>query len=185
LPYGLSHYLVRIPIVKCVLKVGYDRAKHLNIRKACRAWGRGKRVCYDCGFLVNKDGHEEQCSAANNIRSSPPDVRANEAPAPAGEDRHHQYEQYLKEGYEEVTEGRGETIYTEHELPDVLVPTIAILEGLTVNLSLYQQLAGEAQGARVGTLQGQDCDNAHLEQMIREVRHITNQQQEMAQQVRR
>jgi hypothetical protein len=44
-------------------------------------------------------------------------------------------------------------------------------------------VAGEAQGARVGTLQRQDCDNARLEQMIREVRHITNQQQEMAQEV--
>jgi hypothetical protein len=46
-------------------------------------------------------------------------------------------------------------------------------------------VAGEAQGAWVGTLQCQDSDNAHLEQMIREVRQITNQQQEMAQQVHR
>jgi hypothetical protein len=157
----------------------------LNIRKACRAWGRGKRVCYDCGFLVNKDSHEERCSAANNLRSSRPDDRGNEASVPAGEDRHHHYEQYLKGGYDEVTEGRGETIYTEYELPDVLVPTIAIPEGLTVNLSLYQPVAGEAQGARVGTLQRQDCDNARLKQMIQEVRHITNEQREMAQQVHR
>jgi hypothetical protein len=35
------------------------RAKYLNIRKACRAWRRGKRVYYDCGFVVNKEGHEE------------------------------------------------------------------------------------------------------------------------------
>jgi hypothetical protein len=82
-----------------------------------------------------------------------------------------------------VTGGQGETIYTEYESPDILVTTIAIPEGVTVNLSLYQQVAGEAQGARVGTLQCQDCDNARLKQMIREVRHITNQQQEMAQRV--
>jgi hypothetical protein len=161
------------------------KAKNLNIRKACRAWGRGKHVCYDCGFLVNKDGHEERCSTANNRRSSRPDDRGNEASVPAGKDRHYHYEQYLKGGYDEATEGRGETIYTEHELPDVLVPTIAIPEGLMVNLSLYQQVAGEAQGAWVGTLQCQDWDNARLEQMIREVRHITNEQQEMAQQVHR
>jgi hypothetical protein len=157
----------------------------LNIRNACRAWGRGKRLCDDSRFLVNKDDHEERCSTANNTRSSPPDVRGNAAPAPAGEDRHHHYEQYLKGDYEEATEGQGETIYTEHELPDVLVPTIAIPEGLTVNLSLYQQVAGEAQGAWVGTLQRQDCDNARLEQTIREVHHITNQQWEMGQQVHR
>jgi hypothetical protein len=84
-----------------------------------------------------------------------------------------------------VTEGWEETLYTAHELPDVLVLTIAIPDGLTVNLSLYQQVAGEAQGARVGTLQCQDCDNACLEQMIREVRHITNQQRGIAQQLHR
>jgi hypothetical protein len=123
------------------------KAKYLNVRKACRAWGRGKHVCYDCRVLVNKDGHEERCSAANNIRSSPPDVKGNEAPIPTGEDRHYHYEQYLKGGYDEATEGREETIYTEHELPEVLVQAIAIPEGLTVNLSLYQQVAGEAQGA--------------------------------------
>jgi hypothetical protein len=35
------------------------RAKYLNVRKACKAWGNGKCVCYDCGFLVNLDGHDE------------------------------------------------------------------------------------------------------------------------------
>jgi hypothetical protein len=84
-----------------------------------------------------------------------------------------------------VTERQEETIYTEYKLPDVLVPTIAIPEGLTINLSLYQQLAGEVQGAWVGTLQCQDCDNSSLKQMIQEVCHLTNQQQEMAEQVRR
>jgi hypothetical protein len=176
----------------CNCRMEYDpeldaviKVKHLNVRKACRAWGRGKRVYYDCGFLVNKDGHEERCSAANNIRSSPPDVKENEVPAPAGEDRHHQYEQYLKGGYDEVTEGQEETLYTAHELPDVLVPTIAIPDGLTVNLSLYQQVAGEVQGVRVGTLQCQDCDNGRLEQMIREVRHNTNLQRGIAQRLHR
>jgi hypothetical protein len=154
------------------------KAKHLNIRKACRAWGRGKRVCYDCGFLVNKDGYEERCSTANNIWSSPPDVKENEVPTPAGKDRHHHYEQYLKGGYKEM-------LYTTQELPAVLVPTTAIPDSLTVNLSLYQQVAGEAQGAWVGTLQRQDCDDARLEQMIREVRHITNQQWEIAQRLHR
>jgi hypothetical protein len=38
-------------------------------------------------------------------------------------------------------------IYTEYELPQILVQTIAIPEGLIVNLSFYQQVAGEVQGA--------------------------------------
>jgi hypothetical protein len=55
---GMEHDLEQDAVIK---------AKHLNIRKACRALGRGKHVCYDCRFLVNKDGHEEQYSVANNI----------------------------------------------------------------------------------------------------------------------
>jgi hypothetical protein len=113
------------------------KAKYLNIQKACRAWGSGKHVCYDCRFLVNKDGHEERCSMANNIQSSPPDVKENEVPAYASEDRHYHYEYYLTGGYEEM-------LYTAQELPAVLVLTSASLDGLTINLSLYQQVAGEA-----------------------------------------
>jgi hypothetical protein len=102
--------------------------------------------------LVNKDGHEEWYSVANNIQSSPPDVKENEVPAPASEDRHHHYEYYLTGGYEEM-------LYTVQELPAILVPTTTIPDGLTINLSLYQQVAGEVQGAWVGTLQCQDCNN--------------------------
>jgi hypothetical protein len=71
-------------------------------------------------------------------------------------------------------------LYTTQELPAVLVPATTIPDGLTINLSLYQQ---EARGAQVGTLQRQDCDNARLEQMVRELYHLTDQQRGMAQQV--
>jgi hypothetical protein len=47
---GMKHNLELHAIIK---------AKYLNVWKACRAWGRGKHNCYDCGFLVNMDGHEE------------------------------------------------------------------------------------------------------------------------------
>jgi hypothetical protein len=157
------------------------RAKHLNVRKACRAWGKGKRVCYDCGFLVNLDGHEGRCSTANQTRSSPPDVRMDKAPVPAGEDRHHHYEQYLRGGHEEEAEKRERTISTE--LPDVLVPAIAITEGITVNLSLSQQVTGDTQEVGIGASQHWDYDSAHLERLVREVCYITQQQWEVAQQL--
>jgi hypothetical protein len=35
------------------------RAKHLNIQKAYKAWGKGKYVCYNSGFLVNLDRYKE------------------------------------------------------------------------------------------------------------------------------
>jgi hypothetical protein len=117
------------------------RVKPLNVRKACKAWGKGKRVCYDCGFLVNLEGHQERYSIANQTRSCPPDVRMDEAPVTAGEDRHHHYEQYLIRGHNEEAKEQEKTISTE--LPDVLVPAIAILECVTINLCLSQQVTGD------------------------------------------
>jgi hypothetical protein len=37
------------------------RYQKLNPCKACKAWQKGKQVCYECKFLVNKEGHEEWC----------------------------------------------------------------------------------------------------------------------------
>jgi hypothetical protein len=37
------------------------RNRHLNPRKACQDWRRGKRVCHRCRFLVNMDNHENRC----------------------------------------------------------------------------------------------------------------------------
>jgi hypothetical protein len=122
------------------------KAKHLNVRKACRVRGRGKRVYCNCRFLVNMDGHEERCSAGNNIPSSPPDVKMNEASIPAGKDKHHDYEQYLRGGHDEVADEQEGMIFTKYGLPHVMVPTITIPEGMIANLSLCQQVTGEVQG---------------------------------------
>jgi hypothetical protein len=35
------------------------RTKHLNVLKAYKAQGKGKYICYNCGFLVNLDGYKE------------------------------------------------------------------------------------------------------------------------------
>jgi hypothetical protein len=40
------------------------RNRHLNPRKACADWYKGKRVYPHCRYLVNMDGHENQCGAA-------------------------------------------------------------------------------------------------------------------------
>jgi hypothetical protein len=126
---GMKHNLELDTVIK---------AKYLNIQKAYRAWGRGKHICYDCGFRVNMDGHKESYSAANNIRSSPSDSEMNRVPVPASEDRHHDYEEYLRMGHDEVAEGQEGMIFNKHKSPDILVPTIPIPEGVTVNLSLSQ-----------------------------------------------
>jgi len=40
------------------------RNQHLNPRKACADWQKGKRVCPECRFLVNMENHHLRCSAA-------------------------------------------------------------------------------------------------------------------------
>ena len=35
--------------------------RHLNPRKACAYWPKGKRVCLNCQFLVNLDEHHQRC----------------------------------------------------------------------------------------------------------------------------
>jgi len=39
------------------------RNQHLNPRKACADWQKGKRVCPECRFLVNMENHHLRCSA--------------------------------------------------------------------------------------------------------------------------
>jgi len=38
--------------------------QHLNPRKACADWQKGKRICPECRFLVNMENHHLRCSAA-------------------------------------------------------------------------------------------------------------------------
>jgi len=37
------------------------RNRHLNPRKACADWQKGKRVCPKCRFLVNMEEHHQSC----------------------------------------------------------------------------------------------------------------------------
>jgi len=40
------------------------RNRHLNPRRACTDWQKGKRVCPDCRHLVNITNHQQRCTAA-------------------------------------------------------------------------------------------------------------------------
>jgi hypothetical protein len=120
-------------------------AKYLGIQKACRAWGRGKSVCHDYGFLVNMNGYGKQCSAANNTLSSLPDVKINETPVPTAKDMYHDYKHYNREDHNGVLEGQARAALTEYRLWDMLVQTITIPEVAVLNISIYQQVVGEGR----------------------------------------
>jgi len=49
------------------------RNRHLNPRKACTDWQKGKRVCPDCRFLVNMENHH-LCYSASALRNPLADI---------------------------------------------------------------------------------------------------------------
>jgi len=49
------------------------RNRHLNPRKACADWQKGKRVCPDCRFLVNMEDHHQRCQTTAQ-RTPGPDI---------------------------------------------------------------------------------------------------------------
>jgi len=60
------------------------RIRHLNPRKACADWQKGKRVCPDCRFLVNLDDHHQPCQTTAH-RAPLADITPQEDPETVGE----------------------------------------------------------------------------------------------------
>jgi hypothetical protein len=60
------------------------RNRHLNPRKACQDWRRGKRVCHRCRFLVNIENHEDRCQTTGErapLAELPTGDQENQEPA--------------------------------------------------------------------------------------------------------
>jgi hypothetical protein len=138
------------------------RAKHLNPRKACADWNRGKRVCRVCGYLVRLEGHEERCGA----NASPPaevktEEEENEAPPAAHEN----------EDPENLAIGNDQA-------PDInnLIRTTAIAQQLaTISLVAAQRVIVDYQTQLAPRLERQDADHEQLGRLIHEVRQITTE----------
>jgi hypothetical protein len=146
------------------------QAKRLNIRKACRAWQWGKRVCYNCGFLINMEGHEARCDASRPAHSSPSDAQTTNTPTPAGEgDRNDDKGGNLPNDTKQASGDPGETTDVRHRVPVLLVPGLGGGEGVAVNLSFYQQATEEPKTRWAGNMQRQDEEVARLETMVRGV----------------
>jgi hypothetical protein len=120
------------------------QAKHLNIGKAYQAWQRGKQVCYDCGFLVNLEGHEARCDASRPTHSSPSDKQKTDASALAGKGSHNTSEQHIPNDLEGPTEQQEEVTVDRHRVPVLVVPAMGGPEGVAVSFSLYQQVTEES-----------------------------------------
>jgi hypothetical protein len=120
------------------------QAKHLNIRKACWAWQRGKCVGYDSRFLVNMEGHEARCDTSRPTDSSSSDNQKTDTSALTGKGSCNTSEQHKPNALEGPAEQQEEVIVDRHQVPVLVVPTVVGLEGVAVNLSLYQLVTEEA-----------------------------------------
>jgi hypothetical protein len=56
------------------------RNRHLNPRKACADWYKGKRVCPHCRYLVNMNGHESRCGITLTVGTAAAAAAAAAAP---------------------------------------------------------------------------------------------------------
>ena len=122
------------------------RKKHLDVRKACRAWQRGKRVCYDCGFLVNMDGHEARCGATGPARSSTTPAPTPDEPTPVPEkDQQHPNGEQPPTAPELASETSSETLMEKRYVPVYLMSPNRDPERLAINLSFYGPPTGKEE----------------------------------------
>jgi hypothetical protein len=143
------------------------RVKHLNPRKACADWNKGKRVCKACGYLVRLEGHEERCGAGATPTYPP---RA---------------EVKTEEEENEDPENRAME-EDENEAPDVnnMIHTAAVAQQLaTISLVAAQRIITEHQEQLAPRLERQDEDHERLERMLQEVRQVTAEQRQVTNQL--
>jgi hypothetical protein len=149
------------------------RTKHLNPRKACADWKKGKRVCRACGFLVRLEGHEGRCGAGATVTHPPPaevktEDEENEMPAATA-----------AAAAAPENEDPEELATEQDEAPDInnLIRNTAIAQQLaTISLVAAQRVITEHQAQLAPRLERQDEDHEQLERMLHEVRKITIEQ---------
>jgi hypothetical protein len=120
------------------------QVKYHNIGKACQAWQRGKRICYDCRFLVNLEGYEARCVTSRPTDSSLSENQKTDACALAGEGSHNTSEQHTPNDSEGPAEQQEEVTVDRHRVPVLVVPAVGGPEGVAVNFSLYQEVTEES-----------------------------------------
>jgi hypothetical protein len=151
------------------------RTKHLNPRKACADWKKGKRVCRACGYLVRMEGHEERCGATVN-HPPPAEVRTEEEEASRMLDEQHETAAAPAAPENENPE---DLAVERDEEPDVnnLIRNTAIAQQLaTISLVAAQRVITDHQTQLAPRLERQDADHERLERMLGEVRNITVEQ---------
>jgi hypothetical protein len=117
------------------------RYQKLNPRKACKAWQKGKRVCYECKFLVNKESHEEWCGLwgwkpRTEMKTENPIATPNDKKQPTEEESN---------APEQDSRSSNHTDIIRHHLPVIMITGAPEHEKVAINLSFYQTMDGPEQ----------------------------------------
>jgi hypothetical protein len=159
------------------------RTKHLNPRKACADWNKGKRVCRACGFLVRLEGHKERCGAgAAATRPPPAEVKTEEEEA----SRMAADQDEAPAGAAPENEDPEDLAVERDEEPDVnnLIRNTAIAQQLaTISLVAAQRVITEHQAQLAPRLERQDEDHEQLGRMLQEVQRVTTEQRRVTNQL--
>ena len=133
------------------------RTRHLDPRKACAAWQKGKRVCPECRFLVNMTDHHRRCGTASQRAPQVETAPKEEHEAPA-------------EPIATTTPNQGEQNAAEIE---ALKRLIALVYRETT-LAATQNRNQQRNEARVNN-ERHEADQVQLQRMIRNLATITQE----------
>jgi hypothetical protein len=151
--------------------------KHLNSKAACKAWQKGKRVCPNCEYIVNMDGHQYRCS--NPLPSMTPDlpnastlaedgsdkenIPPSEPPASAGTQEN---PIYIHEDEPQTSENNESAQPKEQTMLDVFAAAAHAQEVATVSMAVSQQVLREGNRRLAANLTRQNQDTERLEFMV-------------------
>jgi hypothetical protein len=159
------------------------RIKHLNPRKACADWNKGKRVCKACGYLVRLEGHEERCGANTSL---PAEVKTEEEEVGRMIDEQNEAPPAAAAPVAPDNEVPEDLAIEQNEVPDInnLIRTTAISQQqATISLIAAQRIIVDHQTQLAPRLERQDADHEQLGRMIHEVRQITVEQRRVTNQL--
>jgi hypothetical protein len=126
----------------------------LNPCKACKAWQKGKWVCYECKFLVNKEGYEEWCGLQG---WKPPTETRTKNPIPTPNDEKQPTEEESN-APEQDSRSSNDTHIIRHHLPVIMLTGAPEHEKVAINLSFYQTMDGpEPNPAPSDSRQAEEC----------------------------
>jgi len=147
------------------------RNRHLNLRKACTDWQKGKRVCPDCRFLVNMEDHHQHCQTTAQrtpVADIMPAPEEQELPGP------------IEENQEPHAAAAASTTPQDEQLA-LLGEIVTMIHQTTTRDAGRNHVVHRTLAQRMNELH--DADQQRLEGMTRVLAEIVTEQQRLNEQL--